>query len=79
VTLLAPYEQYQPADYPGVRTGDAPQPMALFDLESDPAEQRNVADANPEVVNRLKAQYDAVTKDFPETLEPRAGRRKPNR
>ena len=35
VTLLAPYEQYQPVDYPGVRTGDAPQAMALFDLSTD--------------------------------------------
>ena len=65
VTLLAPYEQYEPADYPGVRTGDAPQAMALFDLSTDASEQHNVADANPDVVKRLKAQFDEVAKDFP--------------
>ena len=32
VTLLAPYEQYQPTDYPGVRTGDPGRAGALFDL-----------------------------------------------
>src|SRR3954451_12782539 len=35
VTLLAPFEQYQPSDYPGVTTGDTPQAMALFDLIAD--------------------------------------------
>jgi arylsulfatase A-like enzyme len=65
VTLLAPYEQYQPSDYPGIATGDPPQPMALFDLSADPSEQHNVADANPDVVKRLKAQFDAIAKDQP--------------
>jgi len=62
VTLLAPYEQYQPSDYPGNQTGDAPRAMALFDLSNDPAEQDNVADANPDVVKRLKAHYDECVK-----------------
>ena len=64
VTILAPYEQHQPSDYPGLRTGDAPQAMALFDLSSDPAEQHNVADANPDVVQRLKSKYDQVAKEL---------------
>jgi uncharacterized sulfatase len=79
VTLLAPYEQYQPADYPGIRTGDAPQAMALFDLESDPGEQHNVADKNPDVVKRLKAEYDAVANEFSETREPKPRRGKAKR
>ncbi len=64
VTLLAPYEQHQPSDYPGVRTGDAPQPMALFDLSTDPSEQHNVAEKNPETVKRLKASYDEFARDY---------------
>jgi uncharacterized sulfatase len=64
VTILAPYEQYQPADFPGARAGDPPAPMALFDLEADPAEQHNVAAAHPDIVTRLKARYDAYTKEF---------------
>ena len=59
VTLLAPYEQYQPSDFPGATTkGDAPAAMALFDLSADPNEQHNVAGANPDVVKRLKSRFD---------------------
>jgi arylsulfatase A-like enzyme len=60
VTLLAPFEQYQPSDYPGVTTGDKPQAMALCDLIADPSEQHNVAAAQPDVVERLKAHFDAM-------------------
>ena len=76
MTLLAPYEQYDPVDYPGVRTGDAPQAMALFDLSTDASEQHNVADANPDVVKRLKAQFDEVAKDFPKLTESRPNQKK---
>ena len=55
MTILAPYEQYQPAEYPGMRTGDAPRAMSLFDLENDPAEQHDVAAQHGDVVARLKA------------------------
>jgi arylsulfatase A-like enzyme len=30
----------------------------LYDLEADPFEQRNIAEANPDVVSRLRAAYD---------------------
>jgi uncharacterized sulfatase len=65
VTILAPHEQYQPADYPGLKTGDAPAAMALFDLQNDPGEQHNVADEHPDVVARLKALFDRMNKDVP--------------
>jgi len=65
VTILAPYEQAQPAEHPGLRTGDAPKPMQLFDLQSDPGEQRDVAAQHPDEVARLKAAYDAINKDVP--------------
>ena len=60
VTILAPYEQHQPTDYPGLRTGDAAKPMQLFDLQADPGEQHDVAAQHPEVVERLKKLYDSV-------------------
>jgi arylsulfatase A-like enzyme len=65
VTILAPYEQHQPTDYPGVRSGDPARAMSLFDLSEDPAEQHDVASSHPEVVARLKARYDEVVKEFP--------------
>ena len=69
VTLLAPYEQYKPTDYPGLRTGDAPQAMALFDLSTDAGEQHNVAADHPDVVKQLKAHFDEFAKDVPLSSE----------
>ncbi len=62
VTILAPYEQAKPSQYPGLLTGDVATPMSLFDLEADPGEQHDVAAANPEVVNRLERVYDDTNK-----------------
>jgi len=63
VTIIAPYEQYQPSAHPGLRTGDAPKPMQLFDLHSDPAEQHDLAAQHPEIVTRLKTAFDAINAD----------------
>jgi hypothetical protein len=65
VTILAPYEQYQPSDYPGLRTGDETRASSLFDLENDPGEQHDVAGQHPEVVARLKARFDEMVREFP--------------
>jgi uncharacterized sulfatase len=62
VTILAPYEQYQPTDHPGLRSGDAPRAMQLFDLQNDPGEQRDVAAQHPAEVERLKRLYDDLEK-----------------
>ncbi len=60
VRIIAPYEQAHPSQYPGVMSGDmvTGKEPALFDLENDPAEQHNVADQHPEVVERLKGFAD---------------------
>jgi uncharacterized sulfatase len=60
VTILAPYEQPQPGEHPGLRTGDNPAPMQLFDLTSDPGEQKDIAGQNPEIVARLKRAFDEM-------------------
>jgi uncharacterized sulfatase len=60
VTIIAPYEQARPNQYPGLMTGDAPKDMMLFDLEADLGEQHDVAAQNPEVVKRLKAFFDKM-------------------
>jgi uncharacterized sulfatase len=76
VTLLAPFEQYQPSDFPGALSGDAPKAMELFDLANDPNEQHDVASAHADVVERLKAEYDSIVRDFPESSESVGGRAK---
>lgn len=58
VTILAPYEQARPNQYPGVLTGDPPKDMMLFDLEADPAEQHDVAAKHPEIVKRLSTLFE---------------------
>ncbi len=65
VTILAPYEQSEPSEHPGVQTGDAPKAMQLFDLQTDPSEQNDVAMQHPEVVARLKQSYDMINRDVP--------------
>jgi arylsulfatase A-like enzyme len=64
VTILAPYEQSQPDEYPGLRTGDVTKAMTLFDLMNDPGEQRDVAGQHPEVVARLRARYEEFIRDI---------------
>jgi uncharacterized sulfatase len=64
VTILAPYEQSQPTEYPGLLTGDETRALSLFDLEHDPGEQRDVAAAHPEVVARLKARLDRASSEL---------------
>jgi arylsulfatase A-like enzyme len=63
VTILAPFEQSQPDQYPGLRTGDDTRAMSLFDLADDPGEQHDVAAKHPDIVARLKARYDQVIKE----------------
>ena len=63
VTILAPYEQARPSEFPGVVMGVAPKSMMLFDLASDPAEQQDVAGQHPEVVERLRRLYNPVNRE----------------
>jgi hypothetical protein len=71
VTILAPFEQYHPSRYPGTKTGDTWDDLALFNLESDPNEQRNVAEHNPEVVARLRQKFDEMNAQIPKGPEPK--------
>jgi uncharacterized sulfatase len=70
VTILAPYEQYQPSDHPGLITGDDSMPMQLFDLQADPGEQTDIAAQHPEVVARLRKLYDEMNRDVPAATIP---------
>ena len=54
VRLLAPFEQMHPSRFPGTRDGDPGVAGALFNLENDPSEKRDVSATHPEVVARLR-------------------------
>ena len=64
VTILAPYEQYSPSAHPGLVTGQPSRPMQLFDLANDPGEQTDLAADHPDIVARLKADYDEMDKSL---------------
>ncbi|QDU62372.1 Arylsulfatase precursor [Planctomycetes bacterium Pan216] len=66
VRIIAPYEQAQPSEYPGLTSGDTFKGIALFDLRNDPGEQKNVAGQHPDIVERLKAQIDAIQQSVAE-------------
>lgn len=65
VTILAPYEQARPSAYPGRVSGDASTSMMLFDIVSDPAEQKDVSGEHPEVVSWLKGLFDEAAAEMP--------------
>ena len=71
VTILAPYEQARPSDYPGATTGDGPKDMMLFNIEADPAEQHDLSKQHPDVVERLKAIYDKTFAQVPKFKPPK--------
>jgi uncharacterized sulfatase len=70
-TILAPAEQYGPADFPGLKTGDTSTGPALFDLSTDPGEQKNVAADHPEVAQRLQAMFDKMATEVAASSIPR--------
>lgn len=78
VTILAPHEQARPSEYPGVRSGDAPAAMQLFDLQADPSEQRDVAARYPEQVARLRAAHAAMDAEPRPHPEQSSNRQNPN-
>ena len=65
VTILAPFEQYNLDAPPGLKTGVEGAAGLLFDLQTDPGEQVDVAAKYPDEVKRLRAAYDAMNKEVP--------------
>ncbi|MCP4172761.1 MAG: sulfatase [Fuerstiella sp.] len=65
VTLLAPFEQANLTQHPGLISGDIPKAMMLFDLHTDRGEQIDVAGQHRDVVKRLKARFDTILAQVP--------------
>jgi uncharacterized sulfatase len=57
LTIIAPYEQATPAQYPGIKPLDMEGETFLFNLEKDIAEMKNVAGENPKIVSALMEEY----------------------
>jgi uncharacterized sulfatase len=57
VTIIAPYEQATPAQYPGIKPVKMDGETYLFNLDDDIGEMNNVAEDNPEIVKVLKEEY----------------------
>lgn len=49
-------------------------PLALFDLDSDPGETKNVAEQHPDVVERLKALADRAREDLGDSVTKQQGK-----
>ena len=69
MTLIAPFEQYTPASYPGLTSGAESKQGALFQVMNDPGEQVDVGAQHPEVVQRLRSHAESVMAEMP-TLKP---------
>ncbi len=72
VIMLAPYEQANPTQHPGLTSGDPPAAMMLFDLEADPGEQRNIAAKHPRVVERLLGMFEKTRQEVPAFPPPKS-------
>jgi arylsulfatase A-like enzyme len=56
-----------------VAYGQAKTPLALYDLQKDPGESKNVADQNPEIVSRLEQLAEKVRGDLGDASTKRKG------
>jgi arylsulfatase len=75
-TLVEPGKDGQPGPYKQVQTE-----LALYNLTSDVGEQNNVADKNPEIVQKLLGLAEKARADLGDSLteRPGANRRPPGR
>ena len=64
-TILAPFEQATPAQYPGVKPEKMEGDVFLFNVREDISEMNNVAAEHPEMVEELQQEY----RDFVASLD----------
>ena len=85
VTIVAPFEQAKPNQLPGLASGVTPKTMMLFDLDSDPGEQKDVSAQHPNIVDRLRGMFEKMRAEVPNYppsptdyffLEPKRGQRR---
>lgn len=64
-TILAPFQQSPPADYPGAKPIQMEGEMLLFDLEKDPFESTNLIEKFPNIKEDLIRKYNAFLNTMP--------------
>ena len=57
ITIIAPYEQATPAQYPGIKPVVSKNEIQLYNLKTDPTESNDLAEEKPEIVEELVQLY----------------------
>lgn len=63
-TIIAPFEQATPAQYPGIKPMKSEGDIQLYNLNKDPTESNNLASENPERVKELIQYYEAFKRSL---------------
>ena len=65
-TIIAPFEQASPADYPGLKPEKMEGEMLLFNLEEDQQERTDLSEKYPDIKEELLRKYNIFIKSIPE-------------
>ena len=71
-TIIAPINQPDAFDFPGLTTGDRSKSAMLFNTEEDPGEQQDLSKLYPEEVKRLQEYYSKIAREVKPTEIPKA-------
>ena len=72
-TIIAPFEQPQPTEYPSPEGGDPGRGGSLFHLATDPGERRDVASEHPEIAKELASIAERLQREIPSLEDARRG------
>ena len=64
-TIIAPFQQTTPSDYPGTKPEIMEGEMLLFDLKNDPGETKNLLEKYPKIKEDLIRKYNTFLNSFP--------------
>ena len=63
-TIIAPFQQATPDDYPGLKPEKMVGEMLLFDLENDPSETTDLSEKYPKIKEKLIRKYQKFSNSF---------------
>ena len=71
-TIIAPINQPDAYDFPGLMTGDRSNSPMLFNIQEDPGEQKDLSKTYPEEFKKLKSYYSQIMKEVKPLFIPKA-------